>query len=315
MAVRVWGEEPGPATPDTTAPSTPGTPVASNVTAAGLTLTWPASTDTGGSGLAGYEVTRTEAGTSPVLLTATSNTLAVFGLLPERTYQFSVVARDGAGNRSAASPAASVTTPAPDTTPPTAPGTPTASAVGPTGLTLAWGPATDNIGVTGYRVHRSGDVLVGSTTGTTLAVTGLTASTTYSFTIVAVDAAGNVSPASPAVTVTTADPPAAGGCAVTWATNTWDTGFTANITVTNTGTAGINGWTLAFTFPNAGQQVRQGWSANFTHIGTAVTASNVAYNGTLAPGASTSFGSNGTHTGTNPKPTAFTLNGSPCTVS
>ncbi|WP_262284429.1 glycoside hydrolase family 9 protein [Micromonospora sp. MA102] len=316
---RVWGEEPGPATPDTTAPTVPGTPVASTVTATGLTLTWPASTDTGGSGLAGYEVTRAQAGSDALVLTeATTNTLAVTGLLPERTYQFTVRARDGAGNRSAASPALTVTTPAapaPDTTPPTAPGTPTASAVGPTGLTLAWGPATDNVGVTGYRVYRSGNVLVASATGTTLAVTGLTAATAYTFTVVAVDAAGNVSAASPSLTVTTADPPATGGCAVTWTTSGWDTGFTANITITNTGTSTINGWSLAFTFPSSGQKVGQGWSATFTQSGTAVTATNVSYNGTLAPGASTSFGFNGTHTGTNPRPTTFTLNGSPCTAS
>ncbi|TYB37351.1 endoglucanase [Micromonospora sp. AP08] len=203
----------------------------------------------------------------------------------------------------------------PDTTAPTVPGTATASAVGPTGLTLTWGPATDNVGVTGYRVYRSWNVLVGSATGTTLAVTGLTAATAYTFTVVAVDAAGNVSTASPPLTVTTADPPAGGGCAVTWTTSSWDTGFTANITITNTGTSGINGWTLAFTFPSSGQKVGQGWSANFTQTGTAVTATNVSYNGTLAPGASTSFGFNGTHSGTNPRPTTFTLNGSPCTVS
>lgn len=317
--VRVWGDEPGPATPDTTAPTAPGTPVASGVTSTGLTLTWPASTDTGGSGLAGYDITQAQVGSDAlVLLKSATNTLAVTGLLPERTYQFSVVARDGAGNRSTASPTVSVTTPAApaqDTTAPTAPGTPTASAVGPTGLTLAWGPATDNVGVTGYRVYRSGTVLVGSTAGTTLAVTGLTAATAYTFTVVAVDAAGNVSPASAPVTVTTADPPAAGGCAVGYVTSTWDTGFTANITITNTGTAGINGWTLAFTFPSTGQKVGQAWSANATQTGTAVTLSNVSYNGTLAPGASTSFGFNGTHTGTNPRPTGFTLNGVACTVS
>ncbi|WP_433553307.1 fibronectin type III domain-containing protein [Micromonospora zamorensis] len=105
-------------------------------------MTWTTSTDTGGSGLAGYEVTRTSAGADPVVTASTGASLAVTGLAPERTYQFTVWALDGAGNRSAASAALSVTTPAgpaPDTTPPTAPGTPTAAAVGPTGLTLAWG--------------------------------------------------------------------------------------------------------------------------------------------------------------------------------
>ncbi|TDB75639.1 glycoside hydrolase family 9 protein, partial [Micromonospora sp. KC723] len=110
--VRVWGEEPGPVTPDTTAPTAPGQPVASAVTATGLTLAWPASTDAGGSGLAGYDVTRTAAGSDPVVVAAATNSLTVTGLTPERTYQFSVVARDGAGNRSAASPTVSVTTPA-----------------------------------------------------------------------------------------------------------------------------------------------------------------------------------------------------------
>ncbi|WP_231926821.1 glycoside hydrolase family 9 protein [Micromonospora siamensis] len=317
--VKVWGDEPGPATPDTTAPSTPGTPVASAVTATGLTLTWPAATDTGGSGLAGYDVTQAQTGSDAlVLLRSTTNTLAVTGLSPERTYTFTVVARDGAGNRSAASPPVTVTTPAapaPDTTAPTAPGTPTASAVGPTGLTLTWGPATDNVGVTGYRVYRGGTVLVGSTTGTSLAVTGLTAATAYTFTVVAVDAAGNVSAASAPVTVTTAPPPASGGCTVGYVTSDWSTGFTATITITNTGTTTITGWTLGFSFPTSGQKVGGGWSANYTQTGAAVTASNLSYNGTLAPGASTSIGFNGSYTGSNPKPTAFTVNGTPCTTS
>jgi hypothetical protein len=49
-----------------------------------------------------------------------------------------------------------------------------------------------------------------------------------------------------------------------------------------------------------------------TQSGTAVTATNLGYNGALAPGASTSFGFNGTSTGSNPRPTSFTLNGAAC---
>ena len=123
--------------------------------------------------------------------------------------------------------------------------------------------------------------------------------------MVAVDAAGNASAASAPVTVTTpaADPPPA-PATVAYTTSDWSTGFTANITVNNTGTSTLNGWTLAFSF-TAGQKVGQGWSATFTQTGTAVRASNLSYNGTLAPGASTSFGFNGTHTGSNPKPTSL----------
>jgi hypothetical protein len=206
----------------------------------------------------------------------------------------------------------------PDTTAPTTPGAPVASAVTATGLTLTWPASTDDVGVTGYRVYREAgatDALVGSPTGTTLAVTGLTAATAYQFFVVAVDAAGNTSAASAPVPVTTADPPAAGGCAVGWSTSDWSTGFTAAITITNTGTATVSGWTLAFSFPTTGQQVGQGWSATYRQTGTAVTAASLSYNGVLAPGASTSIGFNGTHTGSNPRPTAFTLNGVACALA
>ncbi|MEU3457726.1 glycoside hydrolase family 9 protein [Micromonospora sp. NPDC006766] len=319
--VRVWGEEPGTGSSDTIPPTVPGTPVASGLTSTSVTLTWTPSTDTGGSGLAGYDVTMETVGSDAVVVYPTStNTLTVSSLQPARTYRFRVIARDGAGNRSAPSAALEVTTPGggSDTTPPTAPGTPTASAIGPNGFNLTWGPSTDNVGVTGYRVYRRAgttDTLVTTVTGTTYAVTGLTPSTTYVHYVVAVDAAGNVSAPSPTVTVTTAPAQPTAPCKVEYTTSDWDTGFTANITLTNTGTTALNGWSLAFTFPNAGQKVGQGWSANYTQTGTAVTATNLSYNGTLAAGASTSFGFNGTHTGTNPKPATFTLNGTACTVS
>jgi hypothetical protein len=46
-----------------------------------------------------------------------------------------------------------------------------------------------------------------------------------------------------------------------------------------------------------------------------VTAANVDWNRVLAPGASVTFGFNGTHTGTNPRPASFTLNGNACVVT
>jgi acid phosphatase type 7 len=84
-----------------------------------------------------------------------------------------------------------------DLTPPTAPGTLTAQASSAASITLAWQPASDNVGVTGYRVHRDGN-LVTTTGGTALSYTdtGLSAATTYNYAAYAIDAAGNVSPAS-----------------------------------------------------------------------------------------------------------------------
>jgi chitodextrinase len=91
-----------------------------------------------------------------------------------------------------------------DTVAPTAP-TLSASGTTQTGTNLSWSGATDNVAVTGYDVYRNG-TLLGSTTSTSYAVTGLTASTSYTFTVRAKDAAGNVSVDSNSVSVTTLAP-------------------------------------------------------------------------------------------------------------
>ncbi|GIJ44223.1 hypothetical protein Val02_11090 [Virgisporangium aliadipatigenens] len=104
------------------------------------------------------------------------------------------------------------------------------------------------------------------------------------------------------------------GCRIGYSTNDWNTGFTGTVTVTNTGSSTVNGWTLVWTFAN-GQKVTQAWGAKVSQPAAQVTATNESYNGTIAPGASTSFGFNGTHTGSNPRPTAFTLNGNTCAVT
>jgi hypothetical protein len=96
------------------------------------------------------------------------------------------------------------TTPAPtgDTTAPSAPTGLTSSAITTTGFTLTWTAATDNVGVTAYDVYR-GATLHGTVTGTSATLSGLTAGTAYSMTVKAKDAAGNVSAASSALSVTT----------------------------------------------------------------------------------------------------------------
>ncbi|WTP11801.1 cellulose-binding domain-containing protein [Microbispora hainanensis] len=96
--------------------------------------------------------------------------------------------------------------------------------------------------------------------------------------------------------------------------NAWDTGFTAAISITNTGTSTISGWTLSFTLPS-GQSITSGWNATYSPSSGQVSASNVSYNGTIAPGATVDIGFQATHTGNTAKPTAFTLNGVPCVVA
>ncbi|MEV5547329.1 PHB depolymerase family esterase [Streptomyces sp. NPDC052309] len=106
--------------------------------------------------------------------------------------------------------------------------------------------------------------------------------------------------------------PPAGACRVTVATNAWNSGLTASVTITNTGTATVNGWRLGFTLP-AGQVITGGWGATYAPASGAVTAVNAAYNGTLAPNASVTVGYQATHGGDSAAPGAFTLNGAACT--
>ncbi|SDR23187.1 cellulose binding domain-containing protein [Thermostaphylospora chromogena] len=108
--------------------------------------------------------------------------------------------------------------------------------------------------------------------------------------------------------------PEEGTCRVGYTMNTWDTGFTADISITNTGTSAIDGWTLVFTLP-AGQSITSGWNATYSPSSGQVSARNVSHNATIAPGATVNIGFQATHTGNTAKPTAFTLNGVPCTVA
>ncbi|GII77221.1 hypothetical protein Sru01_22030 [Sphaerisporangium rufum] len=105
---------------------------------------------------------------------------------------------------------------------------------------------------------------------------------------------------------------AAAGCAVTYATNDWDSGFTASVRIQNLGDA-LSGWTLAFAFPSSSQKVVSGWSATYSQSGQNVTARNVDYNGSIPSGGSVDIGFTGAFSGSNPKPVAFTLNGVACT--
>jgi bacillolysin len=89
-----------------------------------------------------------------------------------------------------------------DTQAPTAPTNLAASGTTSTATNLSWTASSDNIGVTGYDVYQ-GTTLKSTVTGTTYAVTGLTASTAYTFYVVAKDAAGNVSASSNVANVTT----------------------------------------------------------------------------------------------------------------
>ncbi|UQX05149.1 glycoside hydrolase family 18 chitinase [Streptomyces sp. RerS4] len=88
----------------------------------------------------------------------------------------------------------------------------------------------------------------------------------------------------------------------------WGSGFEGKWTVKNTGTTTINSWTVEWDYPS-GTQVTSAWDATVTSSGTHWTAKNVGWNGTLAPGASVSFGFNGSGPGA---PSGCKINGGSC---
>jgi chitodextrinase len=183
---------------DVVAPSAPTTLAASGTTQTTTNLSWTASTDN--VAVTGYDVYQ---GTT-LKATVTGTTYGVTGLTASTTYNFSVKAKDAAGNISAASNVATVTTLAPvaDTTAPTAPTTLAASGTTTTTTNLSWTASTDNVAVTGYDVYQ-GATLKATVTTTTYSVTGLTAATAYTFSVKAKDAAGNISASSNVANVTT----------------------------------------------------------------------------------------------------------------
>ncbi|MFC8203345.1 glycosyl hydrolase family 18 protein [[Kitasatospora] papulosa] len=88
----------------------------------------------------------------------------------------------------------------------------------------------------------------------------------------------------------------------------WGTGFEGQWTVKNTGTTALSSWTIEWDFPS-GTAVGSAWDASVTSSGTHWTAKNLGWNGTVAPGASISFGFNGTGSGS---PSGCKLNGASC---
>src|SRR4051812_11259002 len=118
--------------------------------------------------------------------------------------------------------------------------------------------------------------------------------------------------ASAAVAVARPADAASAGCSVNYAVSSqWQGGFGANVSITNLGDP-VTSWTLTWSF-TAGQTVTQAWNTSLTQSGSAVTAKNVSYNGSVATNGTVSFGFNGAWTGSNPAPTGFSGNGVGCT--
>jgi chitodextrinase len=191
--------------PDTTAPFAPSNLTATVLDARTIQLIWGIPSDDVGA--ANYQIYRDGAliGEAPALV---SPPYQDTGLAIGTTYCYTVRAVDASGNTSGDSNQACA---APvDTLLPSAPTDLEAVGVGSTSVELAWQASSDDVGVAGYRIFRGAEE-VGQPATTSFADTGLAPGTGYTYTVVAVDAAGNISLPSESVDVTTAASGGGGG--------------------------------------------------------------------------------------------------------
>ncbi|MBW3664893.1 MAG: cell wall-binding repeat-containing protein [Actinobacteria bacterium] len=164
---------------------------ASGTTGTATTLQWTPATDD--VGVDEYRIRRN--GTQIATVSGATTTYEATGLTPATSYTFEVVAADAGGNTSGPLEVLVETL---DTLAPTFSGGSKLAAtdVTTTGLVLSWPEADDNVAVTAYHVHQDGLLIATKTVGqTSHAVSGLDEATAYTFTVVALDDAGNVSSA------------------------------------------------------------------------------------------------------------------------
>ncbi|WP_234405564.1 PQQ-dependent sugar dehydrogenase [Paenibacillus sp. IHBB 10380] len=186
------------ATGDVFPPTEPTNLQANSVTDTTANISWTASLDD--VGVKDYDLYKDNVLTQA---NVTNTTYTFTGLTPDTTYNFTVKAKDAAGNISnASSPLTVKTTNQIDTQAPTAPTGLVSSSKTSSTVNLTWTPSTDNVSVYEYDIYRN-DTLAGSAPATSFNVTGLTANTTYNFTVKARDLAGNISVASKALSVKT----------------------------------------------------------------------------------------------------------------
>jgi chitodextrinase/O-glycosyl hydrolase len=257
---------PATTAPDTTSPSQPNAPTRSTVTDSTISLTWSPSTDD--VGVVRYDIFRegTKIGSS------NTTTYTDSGLAPLTKYDYTVEAFDAAGNGSIVSSASTLMTSA-DTIPPGPPGTPTLTGSAQTSVSISWTAASDDIGVIRYDIYRGGTTPVGSSTTLSYTDNTVSGSTSYSYTVKAVDAAGNSSSASGALAVTTpgdTTPPSAPGAplqgvvtdttiALSWAASTDDTGV-VRYDILRGGTTVGSSTTLSFTDINLSPSTQYSYS-------------------------------------------------------
>ena len=198
-------------------------------------------------------------------------------------------------------------------------------------INLSWtaDTAPANCTISGYNVFRSttsgftpssSNQIASGVTATSYSSTGLTASTKYYYKIEAVDSEGTLAASAQASAETSASGGGGGsGCTVDYTISPQNSSaFGAAITIKNNGSTVLSNWSLTWSFAN-GQTIASSWNGTVSQNGAKVTVSEQSsqtWENIPANGSYSGFGFNGTWNGTtNTIPTAFSLNGTACTVN
>ena len=185
----------------------------------------------------------------------------------------------------------------------------TVSAPTASSLNLSWTETQNSDPAVSYRVYE-GTTLVASPTGTSAVISGLAAGSTHTYTVLAVDTAGNVSAASSAATGTTTG--GGGGTGSTGLTvaitpKVYGSGFTDTVTITNPTSSAITGWQLQFELAT-GEKVTGSGRFTLTSSGDQYTLTSLKSDATIAAdGGTLTFNFTGSDGGTYSAPTDVTI--------
>lgn len=202
---------------DTSAPTVPGGFNGEQVDNTSIKLNWNPSVDSGGSGLAGYQIFRQDYANynSPIgVVNSSTTSFTNVGLTPGNSYTYRIRAYDGAGNYSdfTGSITINMVDDTVDITPPSVPDGLSATILSPYDVRIDWNPSTDNQGVASYKIYEfysngwgSGYIYKGESNETTFTVNELESGKKYTYSVKAIDTSGNMSDYSSGVTFTMPD--------------------------------------------------------------------------------------------------------------
>jgi chitodextrinase len=289
---------------------TPTAPRAVAQSPTSVALTWTATAGP----VAAYTVERASPATFVPILTTTALSATVTGLTPDSAHNFRLIAHatpdSGRADSSPSLYSHVVTPPTPESEPPTAPGSLTVQQLGIFSASVSFLPATDNARVASYVGETLRDGVwtrFATSSGTLMHLSGLTAATSYTVAVSAIDSSGNRSPRSEPLLFTTAPYTPLPQCTITLDPD--GEYYKLTVQVYNTTAAAVDRWAVTFRMPVAHALA----SPRLTRDGADAVLSSEP-GSSLPSGTEEMFWSFVNQNGDATLPSDFAISGEPCTV-